>query len=127
MIRAFIWIGAFAAFFAVAMGAFGAHALRDLLPPNLMSAYHTGVNYHMWHALGMIGVGLIGREINTPLIRASGWMMLAGILLFSGSLYLLSLTGLTWLGMITPFGGTAFLVAWALLALAVYSHRNSHA
>ena len=123
MSRHFIWIGAFAAFVGVAMGAFGAHAMRDLLPPNLMQAYQTGVSYHLWHALGLIGIGLYGRMLDSKLIRAAGWLMLVGILLFSGSLYILSITGVTWLGIITPFGGTAFLLAWILFGLAAFNHR----
>ena len=123
MSRHFIWIGALAAFLGVAMGAFGAHAVREVLPHELMQAYRTGVDYHLWHALGLIGIGLYGRDSCSALIRASGWLMLAGIALFSGSLYVLSLSGIRWLGLITPFGGTALLAAWALFALAVYKQR----
>lgn len=113
-------IGAFSAMLAVLFGAFGAHALRDRLGADLMAVYHTANQYHFYHSLGLILVGLLALQLpGSALLRWSGWTMLAGLLIFSGSLYLLSLTGVRWLGAITPIGGTAFIAAWALLALAV--------
>ncbi len=112
----FLLISSVAAFTAVAFGAFGAHGLKTHLTPELMAVYQTAVDYHMWHALGL---GLIGawmhRIPQSQLLHWAGWIMLSGIFLFSGSLYLLAITGHKWLGMITPFGGLAFLVAWSLV------------
>jgi uncharacterized membrane protein YgdD (TMEM256/DUF423 family) len=117
MHRHFLFIAAVAAFLAVGLGAFGAHGLRSLLTEAQMAIYRTGVEYHMWHALGLGLIGVLAERFpGQRLLAWAGWMMLGGILLFSGSLYLLCLTGATWLGMITPFGGTAFLAAWLLLA-----------
>lgn len=103
-------------FLAVSLGAFAAHGLRARLSPELLTTFQTGVQYHMYHALALLGIGVL--MINFPatnLLRMSAWLMLAGIVLFSGSLYLLSITGVRWLGAITPLGGVCFLVAWAQL------------
>jgi uncharacterized membrane protein YgdD (TMEM256/DUF423 family) len=117
--KLFLAIGCIAALLAVALGAFGAHGLKARIAPELMPVYRTGVEYHFYHALGMILVGLAAFHLpESAYLRAAGWAMLAGIVLFSGSLYLLSLTGLGWLGAITPVGGAAFITAWALFALA---------
>lgn len=125
MSKPFIGFAAVAAGLAVVFGAFGAHALRGALQEAELAVYRTAVDYHMWHALGLAIVGLAAeRQPQVRLLRWSGWLMLAGIVLFSGSLYALSLSGLRWLGMITPLGGLAFIVAWALLALSML--RNTH-
>jgi uncharacterized membrane protein YgdD (TMEM256/DUF423 family) len=118
--RLFLLLGGLAALLAVAVGAFGAHGLKARIAPELLSAYKTGVEYHFYHALGLILVGLTAWRLpESAHLKAAGWAMLAGIVLFSGSLYLLALTGLGWLGAITPFGGLAFLAAWGLFATAV--------
>jgi uncharacterized membrane protein YgdD (TMEM256/DUF423 family) len=118
--KLFLVVGAIAALLAVAFGAFGAHALKTRIAPELMPVYRTGVEYHFYHALGLMLVGLAAFHLpESAYLRSAGWAMLTGIALFSGSLYLLALTGLTWLGAITPFGGTAFIAAWALFAAAV--------
>jgi uncharacterized membrane protein YgdD (TMEM256/DUF423 family) len=105
---------------AVAMGAFGAHALKKTLTSELMAIYETAVHYHFYHALGLLVVGVLASRLpDTALLRGSGLLMVAGLLLFSGSLYALSLSGIRWLGAITPMGGTAFLLAWLLLLIAV--------
>lgn len=112
--------GAFSAMLAVLLGAFGAHALRARIGPDLMAVFQTGNQYHFYHSLGLMLVGLLAVQLpGSALVKWSGWTMLAGLLIFSGSLYLLSLTGMRWLGAITPIGGTAFILAWALLGLAV--------
>ena len=113
--RIFLVCGALAAALAVIAGAFGAHALRGL-DPALLSAYRLAVDYQFWHALGLLGVGSLGVQFgpSRPLL-AAGWLMIVGMLLFSGSLYAMSLLGLR-LGMITPLGGLAFILAWVLLA-----------
>ena len=109
-------------FSGVALGAFGAHGLRDRVSPALLEAYRTGVLYHLLHALATLGVGLGARRLR----RAPTIAMLfaAGVVLFSGSLYLMALTGLTVLGAITPLGGLAFLAGWVLLFLAPSAPRE---
>jgi uncharacterized membrane protein YgdD (TMEM256/DUF423 family) len=105
---------------AVVLGAFGAHALRGRLTADLLAIYQTAVQYHFWHALGLLAIGLVAIHLPTSVpLRWAGWLMLSGILLFSGSLYLLALTGLRWLGAVTPLGGTAFIAGWALLGIAI--------
>jgi uncharacterized membrane protein YgdD (TMEM256/DUF423 family) len=118
----YLGIAALSGFTGVAMGAFGAHALRETLEPLAMSIYKTGVDYQMWHtlALGMVAT-LMRLDTASGLLIWAARLIFSGIVLFSGSLYLLSLTGLRWLGAVTPLGGTAFLMAWLLLA--VYSYR----
>jgi len=117
--KLFLVLGCIAALLAVAFGAFGAHALKARIAPDLMSVYRTGVEYHFYHALGMILVGLAAFHLpESAWLRAAGWAMLAGVVLFSGSLYLLAFTGVGWLGAITPVGGAAFIAAWALFAVA---------
>jgi len=105
---------------AVALGAFGAHALKGRLSTEMLAVWHTAVEYHVYHTLGLLGVGLVAMQLpESALLKWSGWLMLAGILLFSGTLYALALSGKGWLGAITPVGGIAFLAAWALFVVAV--------
>jgi uncharacterized membrane protein YgdD (TMEM256/DUF423 family) len=112
--------GAVAALLAVALGAFGAHALRQRLPPDLLAVFQTGVQYHFYHALGLIAVGLLAQHLPaSSLVRWAGGLILLGIVLFSGSLYALALSGVRALGAVTPIGGVAFIVAWLLVAVAV--------
>ncbi len=114
----FILLGAVSAFTGVAMGAFGAHALKASLAPEMLEVYKTAVSYQMWHALGLIGIALIHRQVpESKTVIWAGWLIFAGILLFSGSLYLLAILDIKWLGMITPIGGLAFLSAWLLIIL----------
>lgn len=105
---------------AVGAGAFGAHGLKRMLTPELLAVWQTGVMYHLVHALGLFVIALLGARYGSPLLSAAGVVMFVGIVLFSGSLYVLSLTGTHWLGAVTPFGGVAFLAAWAMVALAAY-------
>ena len=97
------------------MGAFGAHGLKNILSDHLLDVYKTAVSYQMWHALAL---GLVAVLPQHKLMRWAGWLLVAGIVLFSGSLYLLAFLNISWLGMITPFGGVAFLLAWGVLAYA---------
>jgi uncharacterized membrane protein YgdD (TMEM256/DUF423 family) len=114
----FLLLGALSALIGVGMGAFGAHALKTIISPELLAVYQTGVSYQMWHALGLIGIAMIHQQAPaSKLLHWAGWLMFAGILLFSGSLYLLVLLNLNRLGMITPIGGICFLTAWLLLTL----------
>lgn len=114
----FLFFGAVGAFIGVGMGAFGAHGLKGVLSPEMLSVYQTAVSYQMWHALGLVGIALIRRHSpESRLLKWAGWLMFTGIVLFSGSLYLLPLLDIHWLGMITPFGGASFLAAWLLIAV----------
>ncbi len=124
MPKTFLMLGAINAFLCVAFGAFGAHGLKQRLSVDMLAVYQTGVQYHFYHALGLIVVGLVLLHLpkSRPVVL-SGWLMLTGIVLFSVSLYVLSLTGIRGLGMITPFGGVAFLSAWALLAYGVWTAK----
>lgn len=115
-------LGAINAFLCVALGAFGAHGLKQKLTTDMLAVYQTGVQYHFYHALGLVAVGLVLLYFpKSRLVVLSGWLMFAGIVLFSVSLYALSLTGIRGLGAITPLGGVAFLSAWAILAYAAWS------
>lgn len=119
--KLFLLLGSTSALLAVLLGAFGAHELKKQLSADMLAIFQTGVQYHFYHALGLLAVGLIATQIlNSAAIKWSGWLMFAGILIFSGSLYLLSFTGHRWLGAITPIGGVAFIAAWVLLAYAIY-------
>lgn len=121
MFKLFISLGSINALIAVGLGAFGAHALKSRLSADMLSIFETGVQYHFYHALGLLAVGLISAHLpESALIKWSGWLMFFGVLVFSGSLYILAVTGIKWLGAITPIGGTAFIVAWGLLALAFW-------
>lgn len=123
MDRLFITLGAVSGFIAVAAGAFGAHALRDRLTTSNLDTFQTGAQYEMYHALALVGVGiLLGRFSvdGSSWLTAAGWLFLAGTVLFSGSLYLLAITDVRWLGAITPLGGVAFLLGWAALAFGIW-------
>lgn len=118
--RTFLLLGSLCALIAVAAGAFGAHALEGRLTPAQIATWETAARYHFYHSVGLLIVGLLGRHVvDCARLRWAGWSMFGGILLFSGSLYVLSLSGLTYLGAVTPLGGAAFLLAWLLLASAV--------
>ncbi len=120
MSRLLITCGALSAALSVILGAFGAHALKTRLPPDILATFETGVQYQFYHSLGLILVGVIAQFARAAaMVTAAGWLMLAGIVLFSGSLYIICLTGMRGFGMITPIGGTAFIVAWLLLAFGV--------
>lgn len=118
MDRTFLLVAALAGFTGVTLGAFGAHGLRGKLSPEMLAVFETGVRYQMYHAAAILIVGLMLARNGGRLMAVAGWLFTAGILLFSGSLYLLALTGVTVLGAITPIGGVAFLAGWACLALA---------
>ena len=120
MDKTFLLLGALAAFLAVALGAFGAHGLRGRLSPEMLSVFQTGVQYHMAHALALILVSAIMGRMSGWLIQTAGWSFVAGIVLFSGSLYALAISGVTILGAVTPIGGLAFLIGWACLAFAAF-------
>ena len=121
----FLFLGAISALVGVGMGAFGAHGLKAVLSPELLAVYQTGVSYQMWHALGLTGIALMRQQVPESLLLSwAGWLMFIGIVLFSGSLYLLVLLDLKWLGMITPLGGVGFITAWALIA--IFAAKKQH-
>ena len=121
MDRIFFVIGSAAAFLAVALGAFGAHALKNSLSPDVLVTFEVGVRYQMYHALALLAVGWACTRWPGKAVTASGWLFVAGTLLFSGSLYILSLSGIRWMGAITPLGGVAFLAGWLCLAWAAWT------
>jgi uncharacterized membrane protein YgdD (TMEM256/DUF423 family) len=123
MDRVFLSLGAVSALIAVAVGAFGAHALRDRLSVDMLGTWQTAAAYQMYHALALVTVGIVLGRFSVDgavWLTVAGWSFLAGTLLFSGSLYALALSGTTWLGAITPLGGVAFLLGWGALAIGVW-------
>jgi uncharacterized membrane protein YgdD (TMEM256/DUF423 family) len=120
MLKTFVLLGSVNAFLSVALGAFGAHGLKSKISPDMLAVYQTGVHYQMMHALGLILIGILAEKWASPLISWSGWALFVGIILFSGSLYALSISGIRILGAITPLGGVSFLLGWVLLAIAAY-------
>jgi len=121
--RLALMAGAVAMFMAVALGAFGAHALKARLAPDMTAVWQTAVQYHAWHALALLATGiLLAQDPARGLLGTAGWLFVAGIVLFSGSLYLLALTGTRGLGAVTPIGGVAWLAGWAVFAWAVFRH-----
>jgi uncharacterized membrane protein YgdD (TMEM256/DUF423 family) len=118
--RLFFVLGSVSAFIGVALGAFAAHGLKARLPLELLATFEVGVRYQMYHALALLAVAWACARWPGGAALAAGWLFVAGTVLFSGSLYLLSLTGEKWLGAITPFGGLAFLAGWAFLAAAAW-------
>ena len=114
-----IGLGSILGGMGVGLGAFGAHGLKDRLTPEYLAVFETGVRYHMYHVFALIAVGLIATRIDSSLVRAAGICFTVGIVLFSGSLYGLTLSGVKGLGMITPIGGLFFLIGWFTLAYAL--------
>jgi uncharacterized membrane protein YgdD (TMEM256/DUF423 family) len=108
----------------VAAGAFGTHALKQRLPEDLLAVFETAVRYQMYHAIGLLAVAFAMNRWPGGSFQMAGWLLLLGIILFSGSLYALCLTGIRILGAITPFGGLCFLVGWAVLAWGVWSSKG---
>lgn len=120
MDRVFFIIGVVSAFIGVAAGAFGAHGLKSRLSADMLSVFEVGVRYQMYHAFALIVAAWAQGKWPGTLVMASGWLFITGTALFSGSLYLLSLTGMRWLGVITPLGGLAFLAGWLCLAVTAW-------
>lgn len=119
MAKVFITLASLSGMLAVAFGAFGAHALKSRLDEHALGVFQTAVQYHFYHSLALLAVGIIAlSQPQTALLRSSGYLFVVGIVVFSGSLYLLSMSGLRWLGAITPLGGLAFIAGWGCLAAA---------
>jgi uncharacterized membrane protein YgdD (TMEM256/DUF423 family) len=123
MERTFLVLGAVLAGIGVAAGAFGAHGLRARLSADLLAAFETGVRYHLIHALALLAVAWVETRWPSPAVGLAGWLFVAGILLFSGSLYLLALGSPRAIGMITPVGGLAFIAGWGAMAIGVLQGR----
>jgi uncharacterized membrane protein YgdD (TMEM256/DUF423 family) len=121
MVRLFSVLGALSAAAAVAIGAFGAHGLKGRVSPELLDTFEVGARYHIYHALGLFVVAWAATRWPGPGTAAAGWLLVAGTVLFSGSLYLLVLTGQRWLGAVTPLGGAAFLAGWLLLGWVAFA------
>ena len=118
--KIFLILGSVNAMLAVILGAFGAHGLKARIAPEMLEVYQTAVQYHFYHALGLLVVAIITHQFLPSFwFRSSGWLMCAGIILFSGSLYILSMTPWRWFGAITPLGGLAFILAWLMLFIGV--------
>lgn len=117
--RLFVVLGAVVALVGVAAGAFGAHGLKTRVAPDLLAVFETAVRYQIYHAFALMAVGLIWARWPQPAVVTAGWLFVAGTVIFSGSLYVLTLTGIRWLGAITPIGGLALLAGWACLAWGV--------
>ena len=120
MLRGFLMLAAFFGFTGVGLGAFAAHGLKNRLSPEYLAIFHTGVTYQLVHTLALLGVALLATQIPGRLVTWAGASFAIGILLFSGSLYVLTLTGFSKLGIVTPFGGLAFLAGWLCLGLAAW-------
>ena len=125
MSNLFIGLGALSAFISVAAGAFGAHALKQVLDTDMLAVYHTAVDYQFFHSIGLIVIGALNKISPRNRLTPAAWTMLAGIILFSGSLYVLSTAGIKWLGMVTPIGGVCFLAAWLMLAFSYLTGSQS--
>lgn len=120
MSKMILMIAALLMALAVGIGAFGAHGLKSHLSEEMMQIYKTGVEYHFYHALGLLLIGVLSLYISSGWLNWSAFMLTAGIILFSGSLYVMAITGIKWLGAITPLGGLSFIAGWILLLIAVW-------
>lgn len=123
--RTTLFLAALSGALAVILGAFAAHGLRGQLEPRLLEVFHTGVSYQFYHVGALLAVGLMRQREEQRLLRVSAWLFLIGMLLFSGSLYLLALTGVHYLGLLTPIGGVSLLLGWLTLAAALMKVRQN--
>lgn len=126
IVKIFIAAGAFFGFTGVALGAFGAHALKSVVSAEMLDVFETGVRYQMYHALALIAAGLLYQFTDHRYVTFAGWSFTAGIVLFSGSLYAMTFTGMKILGAITPFGGLAFLFGWSCLFLSALKIKKEN-
>ena len=120
--KTFTIVGAVGAFLSVAFGAFGAHALKATLTPQMLDTFEIGVRYQMYHSLALLGVAWAIDKYGSDLFVPAGWFFVAGIVIFSGSLYVLTLSGVRWFGAITPIGGVSFLIGWGMMAYGFWKN-----
>ena len=127
MSKLFLILGSINAATAVFMGAIGAHSLKTIITEDMLFVFQTAVQYHFYHSLGLMIIGVLTIYFKSvKYIEIAGWIMFIGIILFSGSLYTLSITNMRWVGLITPIGGIAFIVSWVLIAITVWKRSSSH-
>jgi uncharacterized membrane protein YgdD (TMEM256/DUF423 family) len=124
-LRHFVGLAGIIGALGVAAGAFGAHALRPSIPPRALEIWQTAVDYQLVHALALLGLALFAERRPLRLVEVAGWLFFGGVVLFSGSLYVLAMTGVGWLGAVTPLGGLAFIVGWSCLAVAGLARPKS--
>jgi len=124
MSRNFVLVGAVFAALSVAAGAFGAHSLKAIIPAEMLTVFETAARYQMYHALALLIIGGMASHVSERDIRIAGWCFVGGIVLFSGSLYVVALTGTRWVGAITPLGGAAFLSGWIALAWNLWQKKE---
>ena len=124
MRKIFVLLGAVNAAMSVAAGAFGAHGLKTILSADMLAVFETASRYQMYHGLGLVVAGLLGTRVGARGPAVAGWCFVTGIVLFSGSLYVLALSGARWLGAVTPLGGAAFLAGWIALAWSAWTDRG---
>ncbi|MFV0376406.1 MAG: DUF423 domain-containing protein [Mangrovibacterium sp.] len=120
MARTILVAASFALAFAVIIGAFGAHGLKSRISPDMLQVYKTGVEYHFCHALGLLAIGILALQAPSKYLKLAAIFISAGLLLFSGSLYALAITGVKWIGAITPLGGLSFIAGWVFLGLSFF-------
>ncbi|MCL1146015.1 DUF423 domain-containing protein [Shewanella sp. 10N.261.52.F9] len=123
MRNGFLLLAALSGFIAVALGAFGAHGLKNVAPPELIAIFNLGVEYQFYHTFALIAVAFAGHWLKSRLLDWAGYMFIAGMILFSGSLYMYALIGAKWTGPVTPIGGVCFLLGWLFIAVAVWRNR----
>ncbi len=123
MERLLVTVGALLGAIGVGAGAFAAHGLKARLGADMLAVFETGARYQLWHSLAIIAVAWALSRWPSPMLILAGWLFVAGVILFSGSLYLLSLSGLRWFGVVTPFGGGAFILGWLALAWGVWAAK----
>jgi uncharacterized membrane protein YgdD (TMEM256/DUF423 family) len=123
--RLFLLLGSLNMALVVMLGAFGAHGLKNVLSPAMLTVYQTGVHYHALHALGLLALAAVACHWPSSWLRRAAWWLLAGIILFSGSLYTLSISGVRALGMITPLGGMAFIIGWLMVVIGAWRAEAS--
>ena len=124
MRKIFVVLGAMNAGISVAAGAFGAHGLKAVLAPDMLAVFETASRYQMYHGLALLVVGMMGTRVSARPLALAGWCFVAGSVLFSGSLYVLALSGIRWLGAITPLGGAAFLAGWIAVAWSAWTGKE---
>lgn len=123
-LRLFVILGSLNMALAIAIGAFGAHGLKGKIDSNMLANWNTGAHYHIIHAIALICIGLLLAKLGTngSLVSTAGWLLIVGIILFSGSLYVMALTNIKVLGAITPIGGISFIIGWMLVTIAAWRH-----